>query len=139
MKTILEEVSQKHSYPVSDSLAPMDPEKARKHLAWELLDWSLSGDGKSIRRTYVMAGFKEAVDLIEKIKDIAEAEDHHPDLHLTGYRNLTVEFSTHSIGGLSVNESRGVGVKSAVFSFQLSGSQIYPQQFSAIPPPSPAF
>jgi 4a-hydroxytetrahydrobiopterin dehydratase len=38
------------------------------------------------------------------IAQIAEAEDHHPDLHLTGYRNVTIELSTHAISGLSEND-----------------------------------
>jgi 4a-hydroxytetrahydrobiopterin dehydratase len=35
---------------------------------------------------------------------IARAEDHHPDLHLRGYRNVTIELSTHDLGGLSEND-----------------------------------
>jgi len=38
------------------------------------------------------------------VAELAEAEDHHPDLHLTGYRNLAIELSTHAIGGLSRND-----------------------------------
>ena len=36
--------------------------------------------------------------------NLAEAEDHHPDLHLEGYRNVWIELSTHAIGGLSEND-----------------------------------
>ena len=35
---------------------------------------------------------------------LAEAEDHHPDLHLEGYRRVWIEISTHAIGGLSEND-----------------------------------
>ena len=65
---------------------------------WELVD------GKSIRKTVKCKDFLDAVSLIQKIAPIAEAEDHHPDLHLTGYRKLSIELSTHSIGGLSEND-----------------------------------
>jgi 4a-hydroxytetrahydrobiopterin dehydratase len=41
---------------------------------------------------------------INKIGEIAESEGHHPDLHLTGYRNLRVDLTTHAIGGLSEND-----------------------------------
>jgi len=51
-----------------------------------------------------MKGFLSAVEFIEKIAQVAEAEDHHPDLHLTGYRKLAIELSTHAIGGLSEND-----------------------------------
>ena len=39
-----------------------------------------------------------------RIAAIAEAEDHHPDLHLTGYRDIVVEIWTHALGGLSEND-----------------------------------
>jgi 4a-hydroxytetrahydrobiopterin dehydratase len=66
--------------------------------------WKLSGSGKAIRREWLMKDFVAAVDLIVRIKDVAEKEDHHPDLHLTGFRNLAVELSTHAIGGLSEHD-----------------------------------
>lgn len=53
-----------------------------------------------------MKDFVAAVALISRIKDAAEAADHHPDLHLTGYRSLAVELSTHSIGALSEKDFR---------------------------------
>jgi len=34
--------------------------------------------------------------------EIAESEGHHPDLHLTGYRNVRVVLSTHAVGGLTL-------------------------------------
>ena len=51
-----------------------------------------------------MKDFMAAIALINSIAEIAEKEDHHPDLHLTGYRNLRIELSTHSIGGLCEND-----------------------------------
>lgn len=66
--------------------------------------WVLAPDAKLIKAGYVMKNFRCAVDLINKIMEIAESENHHPDLHLTSYRKLTVELSTHAIGGLSEND-----------------------------------
>ena len=48
-----------------------------------------------------MEDFLSAVRLIARIALLAEKMDHHPDLHLTRYRQLRIEISTHSIGGLS--------------------------------------
>ena len=70
----------------------------------ELPDWKLSPDAKSIFLEARMKDFLTAVDFIQKIAPIAEAEDHHPDIHLTGYRKLKIELSTHAIGGLSEND-----------------------------------
>ena len=67
-------------------------------------EWKLSDDGKLIRRKYKFKDFVSALAFLQKVGDVAEAEQHHPDLHLTGYRNVAVELTTHAIGGLSTND-----------------------------------
>lgn len=79
------------------------PASAAQQLLRDIHGWELI-DGKAIRKTIKCENFLAAVSLIQKIAPIAEAEDHHPDLHLTGYRKLTIELSTHAIGGLSEND-----------------------------------
>lgn len=64
-------------------------------------DWSLGKDGKSLVRELKMPDFVSAVELIRRVADAAEALDHHPDVHLTGYKNLRFELSTHSAGGVT--------------------------------------
>lgn len=64
-------------------------------------DWILTDSKKGISKNYSTKNFVEAVNAINKIKDLSEKADHHPDIHLTGYRNLTIELSTHSEGGLT--------------------------------------
>lgn len=66
--------------------------------------WLFSVGGSSIYRQYSMKNFMAAVRFIESIAQIAETENHHPDIHLTSYRNLKIELSTHAIGGLSKND-----------------------------------
>jgi 4a-hydroxytetrahydrobiopterin dehydratase len=66
--------------------------------------WVIAQDGKSIERNYTLKNFVACVNLINKIKDIAEDEIHHPDLHLTGFKNLKVVLYTHAIGGVTEND-----------------------------------
>ena len=67
----------------------------------DLQDWNVTPDGKSIFVEYVMKDFMAAVALIQGIAKVAEADDHHPDIHLTSYRKLRIELSTHSVGQLT--------------------------------------
>ena len=76
---------------------------AKKYLAG-LKGWHLRSDKKSIRKQFLMKDFVAAVKLINLIKDKAQADNHHPDIHLTGYRHLAIELSTHELGGLSEND-----------------------------------
>ena len=43
-----------------------------------------------------------AVDYINALAVLAEAETHHPDVHLTNYRDVRVVLSTHAVGGLTL-------------------------------------
>jgi 4a-hydroxytetrahydrobiopterin dehydratase len=66
--------------------------------------WKLTADRKRIRREWNVKDFETALDFFRRVGDVAEAEDHHPDLHLTSYRRVAIELSTHALGGLSAND-----------------------------------
>ena len=82
---------------------PLSEEQSAKLLP-AVPGWTRSPDGKRLMRSWRVKDFAAAMDFFVKITAIAEAEDHHPDLHLTGYRNAAVELTTHAIGGLSAND-----------------------------------
>ena len=42
-----------------------------------------------------------AIEFFDGVAKVAEAEGHHPDLHLTSFRNVSVTVSTHAVGGLT--------------------------------------
>ena len=61
-------------------------------------------DNKKIWREFKFKNFVRAVDFINRIADVAEYEDHHPDLLLHDYNQVRVELMTHAIKGLSRND-----------------------------------
>lgn len=75
-------------------------------LPWmgELKGWEIALDDKSISKQWVLKNFVEAVSAIQHITQIAEAELHHPDLHLTRYKNLKVVLYTHALDGITEND-----------------------------------
>jgi 4a-hydroxytetrahydrobiopterin dehydratase len=66
--------------------------------------WKLSDDKTKITRTYTARNFQAAMESLNDIGKIAERENHHPDMHLTGYRNVEIVLFTHSLGGISLND-----------------------------------
>ena len=88
--------------PCEGGTSPL-PVAAATVLLQDLSGWELV-EGTRLRKTVTCKNFLDAVSLIQRIAPIAEADDHHPDLHLTRYKRLTIEFSTHAIGGLSEND-----------------------------------
>ena len=65
--------------------------------------WSKNENGKLIRK-YTAKNFQCAMDSLNEIGKIAERENHHPDLHLTSYRDVEIILYTHSLGGLTQND-----------------------------------
>jgi len=89
--------------PCEGGVDKMSPDEARSQL--EHLDgWELSDDATMISKKWNKGDFVSSIAFFQKVADIAEAEQHHPDLHLTGYRNVRIDLSTHAIGGLSEND-----------------------------------
>jgi len=83
-------------------------EKLSSQASVELLaqvpKWQLDESTLSIERKYSFKNFVGAVAFINRVGVLAEEEQHHPDLHLTGYRKVKVVLTTHAIGGLSDND-----------------------------------
>ena len=97
------ELTRKHCRPCEGGIPPVPLEQVRRYLA-ELPGWQLTADGQRLRREWRVQDFLTALDFFQRVGQIAEQEDHHPDLHLVGYRNVAIEIWTHAIGGLSEND-----------------------------------
>jgi len=101
--TTAAELTRKHCAPCEGGVPPLSPGQVRDHLA-AVPQWHLTADGKRIRREWRVKDFAAGLDFFHRIGQVAEAEDHHPDLHLTGYRNVAVELWTHAVGSLTEND-----------------------------------
>jgi 4a-hydroxytetrahydrobiopterin dehydratase len=71
-----------------------------KHLA-ELDYWKVI-DSKLLKR-YKFANFAESLKFINKIGEIAEMHDHHPDITF-GWGYAEIYLTTHDAGGLTISD-----------------------------------
>lgn len=101
--TTATELTSKHCKPCEGGVPALSQDEVRAYLP-QVPQWRLTADGRSLRRAWRVKDFATALDFFNRVGKIAEAEDHHPDLHLTGYRNVAIELSTHALGGLSEND-----------------------------------
>ena len=97
------DLAARHCRACEGGLPALTQAEVRAHLQ-ALPEWQLTPDGRRIRRTWRARDFLAALEFFRRVGEVAEAEDHHPDLHLTGYRNVAVELTTHTLGGLSEND-----------------------------------
>ncbi|MDG2222875.1 MAG: 4a-hydroxytetrahydrobiopterin dehydratase [Rubripirellula sp.] len=97
------DLTSKKCLPCEGGVPAISPEHAVEYLH-ATPRWNLDDEGKAIYRKINCKHFVNAMRLLNQVADIAESEQHHPDLHLTGYRNVRIELTTHAIGGLSEND-----------------------------------
>jgi len=64
-------------------------------------EWEL--EKKTIERTFEFDDFTQAIDFVNSVADIAEEEEHHPDIDVR-YNKVRIALSTHSEGGLTEND-----------------------------------
>ncbi|MFC5741246.1 4a-hydroxytetrahydrobiopterin dehydratase [Dyella tabacisoli] len=88
------------------------PRKGKEHaldaaqiaaLLQHLPGWQLSADGKAIVKDFKFADFHRTLGFINAVGFMANHEDHHPDLE-AGYGHCHLLWSTHDVGGLSLND-----------------------------------
>jgi 4a-hydroxytetrahydrobiopterin dehydratase len=58
-------------------------------------------DGDSIVRDLQLADFAAAIALVDRVAELAESANHHPDILVHGWNKLRLTLSTHSEGGLT--------------------------------------
>ena len=72
----------------------------------ELSGWRQ--DGRRIARDFALPSFKEAVAFVNRVAEVAEEMDHHPDITIS-YTRVNLSITTHSEGGLTRRDFRLAG------------------------------
>ena len=98
------DLTKKKCEPCEGGTKPFDKKEAEKYLSLLKTKWDLiEEDEMKIQRKYKFESFRKAMDFINKVADLAEEEDHHPNI-FNSYTRVTITLFTHSIGGLSIND-----------------------------------
>lgn len=96
-------LSAKKCVPCTGKTPPLSDARVGELLP-QVPGWELAAGGKRIARSWRVADFLTGLEFFRRVGEVAEAEDHHPDLHLTNYREVRIELWTHAVGGLTEND-----------------------------------
>lgn len=81
----------------------LDPTELEQQLG-ELLEWRRQ-DGRLVR-TLKFCNFAEALNFVNRVGTLAEEADHHPDIALHNWNQVTLTLWTHDAGGLTILDVR---------------------------------
>lgn len=63
-----------------------------------MADWQERND--ALVREFELPSFSAAIEFVDRLAELAESENHHPDIDIR-YRRVTVRWTTHSEGGVT--------------------------------------
>jgi 4a-hydroxytetrahydrobiopterin dehydratase len=63
------------------------------------MDWNK--ETEKITKEFTFKNFNEALGFVNKVGELAEGMDHHPDILIHSYKKVTISLTTHSEGRIT--------------------------------------
>lgn len=82
-------------------IPPMEPQKVKEMLK-KIKGWETE-DNLKIKKRFEFKTFREAINFVNQVADLAEKEGHHPNITII-YNKVTITLTTHFIKGLHEND-----------------------------------
>ncbi|HKI60419.1 MAG TPA: 4a-hydroxytetrahydrobiopterin dehydratase [Mariprofundaceae bacterium] len=102
MSSIENPLQDKSCIPCQGGVPPLNADEAAAMME-QIKGWDLIESATKIRRTFTFKNFMQAQNFAVKVGNLAESENHHPDITY-GWGFCTVLLYTHKINGLHEND-----------------------------------
>jgi 4a-hydroxytetrahydrobiopterin dehydratase len=95
-------LAEKECKPCKGGVPPLEGQELQAYYQQLGSDWELVED-HHLEKQYSFDDFKQALAFTNKVGEIAEDQNHHPDI-LLGYGKVKVTIYTHKIDGLTESD-----------------------------------
>jgi 4a-hydroxytetrahydrobiopterin dehydratase len=96
------DLATQHCQPLKGKGHALAPDRVAALLE-QLSGWTLSENSQAIVKDFKFDDFRHTLGFINAVGFMANHEDHHPDIE-AGYGHCQLLWSTHDVGGLSMND-----------------------------------
>lgn len=86
--------------PKEKCLEPL-PKNEAARLSEEVPQWRTRDE--HLQREFKFAGFAQAMEFVNKVARVADAQDHHPDIYIS-YNKVVLTLFTHKVNALTKND-----------------------------------
>jgi 4a-hydroxytetrahydrobiopterin dehydratase len=101
-EVIMSELATKECVPCKGGVSPLEG-KALQGLENEVgADWKVIR-GHHLEKEFTFKNFRDALDFTDQVGELAEAQNHHPDIYLA-WGKVTITIWTHKIDGLTESD-----------------------------------
>jgi 4a-hydroxytetrahydrobiopterin dehydratase len=95
-------LDKKQCTPCKEGAKKLNKEELEKYLN-QLNNWQLIDQDSWLCKKYEFKDFKQSLEFVNKVGDVAEQQNHHPDIYFT-WGKVEIKIQTHKIGGLHEND-----------------------------------
>lgn len=96
------QLAEKRCVPCEGGVEPLQGEVIRQMAGQLQADWQVIGE-HHLEREYKFKDFRQALEFVNQVGELAEQENHHPDI-LLSYGKVVIQLWTHKIHGLHEND-----------------------------------
>ena len=96
------ELCSRECTPCRGGVEPLSAVMVQKYFEFMADGWGIF-EGRKLFKVFKFRNFREALDFVNEVGELAEQQGHHPDIELSWGR-VKVELWTHKIGGLHEND-----------------------------------
>jgi 4a-hydroxytetrahydrobiopterin dehydratase len=96
------DLSNKKCNQCEGGIPPLDEKEIAEYRKNISDDWKVI-ENKKILKEYLFVNYRQSMDFVNKVANLAEEEGHHPVMHVF-YGRVLIELWTHAIDGLSEND-----------------------------------
>lgn len=96
------QLAEKQCLPCRGGVEPLDSEAIRQFAGQLQPGWKVI-DEHHLEREYKFEDFRQALEFVNEVGELAERENHHPDIFLS-YGKVVLQLWTHKIRGLHEND-----------------------------------
>lgn len=94
-------LAEKNCVPCKGGIPPLKG-PALKELSAQIADWSIVNE-HHLTKSYKFSDFVSALAFVNRVADMAEQQQHHPDIYLA-WGKVEIKIWTHKIDGLTESD-----------------------------------
>jgi 4a-hydroxytetrahydrobiopterin dehydratase len=95
-------LADKHCVPCAEGAQPLKGDQIAPIMKELDPGWRVV-DEHHLERQFKFEDFRQALDFVNEVGELAEEQGHHPDIHLS-YGKVRIQLWTHKINGLHEND-----------------------------------
>ena len=96
------DLSKKKCKPCEGGIPPLNEKEVAEYRMQIRDDWKVI-ENKKLLKEYIFENYRDSMDFVNSVANLAEEEGHHPVMHVF-FGRVVIELWTHSIDGLSEND-----------------------------------